>query len=241
MNQSPEINELATALSVAQGELTNPDKKKEAKAGSFSYKYADLADVVNVIREPLSKNGLSYVQLPNVEGTAMFLETRLMHKSGQWISSLYPVCAISGEHQKMGASLSYSRRYALLSILGIVADEDTDGVGSEKGPDTGRQSKPPQRERDPEPTQAQKDGAEDVKKAVMACKTVAALDDLAATDSFKGMVADLPHSLGQMVRREWSDRKAWLKSKEKIEASNDELTGDTKPPAGNGQDTSAVA
>ena len=59
----------------------------------------------------------------------------------------------------------------------------------------------------------------------MACKTVADLESLAATESFKVMVADLPQGLGQMIRREWSDRKAWLSSKEKTEAKNDELTG----------------
>jgi hypothetical protein len=224
MNQSPEINELATALAAAQGELTNPEKTKEAKAGSFSYKYADLADVVNVIRGPLSKNGIAYTQMTQVDGTGMFIETRLMHKSGQWISGIYPVCSIGGDHQKMGAAMSYSRRYALLAMLGIVADEDTDGQGAASGPESGR--KPAQnQQRTQEPTQAEKDGAEDVKTAVMACKTVTALEELAGSGIFKGMVANLPQSLGQMVRREWSDRKAWLKSKEQTEAKNDEITG----------------
>ena len=85
MNTSEEIHELATALSKAQGEIE--DAAKGAENPYYKSKYADLAAVRGVIREPLAKNGLSIVQNPATVQGGVEVETILLHSSGQYMSS----------------------------------------------------------------------------------------------------------------------------------------------------------
>ncbi len=139
MRTSEAINELSTALAKAQGEFTTIEKRKHAKIKTnsgkdYGYAYADISDVLAAVLPVLSKNGLSVIQPTVVIEHAMFVVTRLMHNSGQWIESEYPVCSINGDHQKMGGALTYSRRYALCSMLAVSADEDVDGEGAEAPP-----------------------------------------------------------------------------------------------------------
>lgn len=130
--QSEQIDKLAEALAQAQGEISDPHKGKEAKAGSYSYKYADIADVLKVVRSALSKHHIAVVQPTLFDGEFIVVRTRLIHKSGQYVESDYPVCKATGEHQKMGAAMTYARRYALCSLVGVAADEDTDAQGAAK-------------------------------------------------------------------------------------------------------------
>ena len=125
--QSEEINKLAEALAKAQAEIEDPHKNKTAKAGSYSYNYADIADVLKVARKALSKHHIAISQPTIFDGEILIVRTRLMHSSGQYIESDYPVCSASGDHQKMGAAMTYARRYALCSLVGVAADEDMDG------------------------------------------------------------------------------------------------------------------
>ena len=139
MQQSPETADLYAALAAAQGEIQNPGKDKVAKVptktgGSYSYSYADIADVLSTARPVLSKHGLAVVQLPVMASGQLVLKTRIIHKTGQWIESDYPVCDIGGDHRVMGAALTYARRYALCPMLGIAADEDTDGETAADAP-----------------------------------------------------------------------------------------------------------
>ncbi len=132
MRTSEATNEIATALAAAQGEFTVIEKRKHAKIKTnsgrdFGYAYADISDVLAAVLPHLSKHGLSVIQPTSVIEAGLFITTRLMHASGQWIESDYPVCSINGDHQKMGGALTYSRRYALCSMLGVSADEDVDG------------------------------------------------------------------------------------------------------------------
>lgn len=132
MKTSENINELATALAAFQVQLQTLSKDKQG----HGYKYAPLDVVTDAIREKLASNGLSYVQMPApapIEmGPSVGLTTRLMHTSGQWMESTYsipvPASKRMNEAQAYGAALSYARRYALTAMLGIVADEDTDGA-----------------------------------------------------------------------------------------------------------------
>lgn len=124
---SPEINELATALSKAQGEFEIAGLSKENPF--YKSKYADLTDIVSASRAALSKNGLSVVQPPvfNEDG-ANILETKLMHSSGQWIISRMRIIPPKSDIQSLGSYISYLRRYAYASLIGVVAaDEDDDG------------------------------------------------------------------------------------------------------------------
>jgi len=125
MNTSQDIAELAAALASAQGEIKNPPKNRTNP--HFKSKYADLADGLDVIRPVLSKHGLSFVQVTEMDGDAILLRTRLMHKSGQWIDGTYPVARAANSHQALGSSLSYAKRYALFSLVGVHGDEDDDG------------------------------------------------------------------------------------------------------------------
>lgn len=139
MNQSAETAEIYAALAAAQGEIANPQKDKTANVptktgGSYSYAYADIADVLSTVRPVLSKHGLAVVQLTVIEERDMMLRTRIAHKSGQFIESDYPVCQIGGDHRVMGAALTYARRYALCPMLGIAADQDTDGETAAEAP-----------------------------------------------------------------------------------------------------------
>lgn len=131
MNMSPQINELATALSLAQGEL---DSAKKMNSG-YGYNYSDLATVIATTKDVLSKNGLSVSQLaaqPSRENHVA-LTSILMHKSGQYIASTaeIPTVEMKGcnEAQRIGATLSYLRRYMYQSLVGQPS-EDNDASSS---------------------------------------------------------------------------------------------------------------
>ena len=144
MNTSQEISELAGGLAAAQGEIKNPAKNRTNP--HFKSKYADLADGLDAIRPVLSKHGLSFVQVTEVDGESILLRTRLMHKSGQWIEGVYPVARIgNATHQAIGSSLSYAKRYALFSLVGVHGDEDDDGNAAAPPEPRSRQQQAQQR------------------------------------------------------------------------------------------------
>lgn len=123
--KSKDINELAGALAKAQGKMKSAVKDSENPY--FNSKYADLASVIDAIREPLSSNGLSYIQpIVCIDGQT-YLETILIHKSGQWIKSLAPIHVNNASRNPMqafGAAISYLRRYELSALVGITQDDD---------------------------------------------------------------------------------------------------------------------
>jgi hypothetical protein len=122
MKTSDQINELAAALARAQGEMTHAEKTKTNP--HFRNDYADIAAIIEAIRIPFSKNGLSYAQMPTfLEGKSV-LATRMMHSSGQWIESHTPILASKADAQGFGSGLTYARRYALAAIAGIAQDDD---------------------------------------------------------------------------------------------------------------------
>lgn len=128
MNNEP-INELAAALAKAQGEMSNASK--DTANPFFKSKYADLASVINAIKEPLSKNGLSYTQLFFENENGMYMTTMLMHSSGQSIKSVYPIRPLKNDPQGIGSAASYARRYSLAAIVGLT-QEDDDGNHASK-------------------------------------------------------------------------------------------------------------
>jgi hypothetical protein len=124
MQTSEQINELAAALAKAQGEIQNPEKNRVNP--HFKNSYADLAGGLETIRPTLARHGLSVVQMTRADGDMVFLHSRLLHASGQWMEATYPVCRL-GKHQEMGSALTYARRYALFALVGVAGDEDDDG------------------------------------------------------------------------------------------------------------------
>lgn len=124
MNTSETIGHLAKALAAAQIELTNPVLNKTNP--HFRSKYADLATVLNAVRPVLGKHGIAVMQITETLDSAILLHTRLIHTSGEWISSTYPVSHI-GKHQEMGASLTYAKRQALSAMVAVAGEDDDDG------------------------------------------------------------------------------------------------------------------
>ena len=121
---SENINELACALSKAQGEMTLASEDKVNP--HFKSSYASLGSVWDACRIPLSKNGLCVVQNPHVENGELFLVTMLLHSSGQWMKSMIPVTNAKNTPQALGSCITYMRRYALSSMVGIAPGDDDD-------------------------------------------------------------------------------------------------------------------
>lgn len=122
--ESEDTNELAAALSKAQGEFRPIQHNRENPY--FKNSYADLDAILNAVRPALSKNGIFFTQQERVtEDGATMLHTRLMHSSGQWIESRKRIIPPKNDSQSYGSTLSYHKRYAAMSLLGITASYDT--------------------------------------------------------------------------------------------------------------------
>lgn len=141
MKKSESIKELASALKDFQAEVKNP--KNVANNPFFNSKYAPLDEVINTIKEPLSKHGLSYIQMPNSEdGALVSITTMLLHESGEWIES-DPLKLKNDKPtaQGSGSSITYARRYQLSAMLGIASEDDDDGNTATHGASEPKESK----------------------------------------------------------------------------------------------------
>ncbi len=149
MEKSEQINELALALSKAQGSMKAAARDSENPF--FKSRYADLASVCEVARRPLADNGLAVTQHPAADGNIVTVETALCHASGQWLSSRLTMLAKDASPQAIGSCITYLRRYSLSSVLGIASEEDDDGNSAQPAKGQQATAKPAQ----PKP-QAQK-------------------------------------------------------------------------------------
>ena len=124
MKQSESITDLATALCLAQAEMGGAIK--DSNNPFFNSNYADLTSVIKVIKEPFAKYGLSFVQLPvtSAGGNGVGVSTMLMHKSGQWLQGEYLLPMDKVTPQGAGSAITYARRYALQSLVGIPSVDD---------------------------------------------------------------------------------------------------------------------
>lgn len=130
MRTSEQIDALATALAKAQGELKNIEKGKINS--HLKSKYADIADGLEVIRPVLSKHGFSLIQATafNSDTGIFVLHTRLLHASGQWVESTYPL-PVGVKATDMGGAITYARRYAAFALVGVAGtNEDDDGTAA---------------------------------------------------------------------------------------------------------------
>lgn len=146
MHQASEhIGAIAAALARAQAELTNPEKTLTAQIRSpflrdddRSFRYASLASGLDIVRKTLSQQEIATIQTTRVEPATghIHLTTLLAHASGEWISSDWPVCAARDVEapQRMGAALTYARRYALFALVGIAGEDDLDAPDALAGP-----------------------------------------------------------------------------------------------------------
>jgi hypothetical protein len=140
MRTSDTVTEIAKALSKTQAELKNPSKNKTVSVrtqagGTYSYKYADLADILDQVKPVLSKNGLTIIQGNSDVTNGVNIITLLLHESGEWISTdlLMPPAHETRMNpaQALGSILTYGRRYAITSLLNLASDEDDDANAPE--------------------------------------------------------------------------------------------------------------
>src|SRR5215468_638669 len=134
---SDSIATIAAALAKAQVDLTNPEKSLVATIRSpfpretdRTFRYAPLSSGLDIVRKTLGRHEIAAIQSTSIDNEAglLRLTTVLAHSSGEWISSEWPVCRISdiGSAQRMGAALTYARRYGLFTLVGIAGEDDLD-------------------------------------------------------------------------------------------------------------------
>ena len=138
MQRSSEtIGTIAAALAKAQAQLVNPEKSlvgtirsDQTSGAERSFRYAPLSSGLDIVRKTLSQHEIATVQTTSIDETAgiVQLSTVLAHASGEWIASDWPVCLISetAVPHRMGAALTYARRYALFTLVGIAGEDDLD-------------------------------------------------------------------------------------------------------------------
>jgi hypothetical protein len=144
---SETIGAIAGALAKAQAEIANPEKSLTATIRSpfpretdRSFRYASLANGLDLVRKSLGRHEIATVQTTSIDAAAglISLTTTLAHSSGEWVSSDWPVCPISetAAPHRMGAALTYARRYALFTLVGIAGEDDLDSPDLEAVPGT---------------------------------------------------------------------------------------------------------
>ena len=132
MERSESIKELSKALVEFHKKVGKVIKDAKGniptKSGSsYSYRYATLSNILDVIQEPLNECGLTVIQLPTAE---FELETMLTHVSGEYIVSRYLMRPTQNNPQGIGSCITYQRRYAIGAILGLNIDEDDDAAAA---------------------------------------------------------------------------------------------------------------
>src|SRR5262245_47258538 len=134
---SDSVAALASALAKAQAELLNPEKSLTATLRAAApgeaqrtFRYAPLSSGLDIVRKTLGQHEIATIQTTAIDQAAglVNLTTVLAHSSGEWIASDWPVCPIAeiASPQRMGAALTYARRYALFTLVGIAGEDDLD-------------------------------------------------------------------------------------------------------------------
>jgi ERF superfamily protein len=142
---SESVAALASALAKAQAELVNPEKSLTATIrtgrpgdGERSFRYAPLSSGLDIVRKTLGQHEIATLQTTAIDQAAgmVNLTTTLAHASGEWIASDWPVCPVAetANPQRMGAALTYARRYALFTLVGIAGEDDLDAPDLCDGP-----------------------------------------------------------------------------------------------------------
>lgn len=123
MQKSDTIDAIAAALVEVQSEMQKVSK--DAKNPFFNSKYADLTSIIDSTRPVLTKHGISVLQLPIPDRDGIVLQTMLMHSSGEWIADEgLHLPAAKNDPQGFGSAVTYARRYALATVLGVAQEDD---------------------------------------------------------------------------------------------------------------------
>lgn len=123
-HQSAEVDKIFAAVVALQSEINNPKKSKQG----HGYKYAELAQIIELSRDPLATNGLAVAQYCTAIDGQSYLVTQMIHSSGQWLRGYYPLekagMRAVNDAQQMGAAMTYARRYNLAAMLGVAQEDD---------------------------------------------------------------------------------------------------------------------
>jgi len=136
-SSSDKVGALAAALAKAQAEIANPEKSLTAtivspfpRECSRTFRYAPLSTGLDLVRKCLGAHEIATVQTTAIDKDSdlIRLTTTLVHASGEWVSSDWPVCPVSetAAPHRLGAALTYARRYALFTLVGIAGEDDLD-------------------------------------------------------------------------------------------------------------------
>lgn len=144
MRMSDSIEAIASALSAAQGEIDDATKKGLNPA--FRSKYADMAAVRAVIREPLAKHGIAVTQFAKTvqhgQGMAVEVETMILHKTGQFMAETLRMPVVKQDAHGIGSAITYARRYGLMSMLALASEDDDGNAASNVGGTPAKQKAP---------------------------------------------------------------------------------------------------
>jgi hypothetical protein len=164
---SDRVGALAAALAKAQAEIANPEKSLTAtivspfaRVGSRTFRYASLSSGLDLVRKCLGQHEIATVQTTAIDRDSglIRLTTTLVHASGEWVSSDWPVCPVSetAAPHRLGAALTYARRYALFTLVGIAGEDDLDAPdlpAAATSPDTQKNQPRPEQGADQPPVQ----------------------------------------------------------------------------------------
>jgi hypothetical protein len=204
------MSALAKALLAFQKEA--PDLHKDSKAvvptksgGKYEYRYLGLDGAMEKIRPLLTKHGLVLIQLPTVLDGKPALRTKLMHESGEAEEDTMLVLG-AADPQGQGSALTYARRYSIMAVLGLVADEDDDATAAQpkrNGP--AKAGEPPAQADEPEP--------ENRPTNAQHRKLAAVLKELETT---RPSNPDVPRSGWEYVARDWIENQFQKKSRTQL-------------------------
>ena len=122
IRMSEQIGSLTKAMASFQATVENASKKSVNPA--FKSKYADLAEILNTVREDLGKHGLALMQFPSFQDGVAHVETILSHESGQWMAGLASAPVTKQDAQGVGSAITYLRRYSIAAVCGIAQEDD---------------------------------------------------------------------------------------------------------------------
>lgn len=130
MKTSESIKEISAALCKAQ--LKIKAAVKDATNPHFRSKYADIASVIEAVREPLNAAGISFLQPVSATSEGVAVETVLLHSSGEWLSETLNLPVSKQDAQGVGSAITYGRRYGLMAMCGVPADDDDGNAAMRK-------------------------------------------------------------------------------------------------------------
>jgi len=130
MKTSDSLTKIAPALLAAQGAITFA--KKDAKNPHFKSTYADLPAVIDAVKQALNDNLITFLQSGSPAETGhLYITTRLLHASGEWIEDTMPIPLQKNDAQGIGSAMTYGRRYMLAAMCGLYQDDDDGHAASQ--------------------------------------------------------------------------------------------------------------